>query len=143
MGRKPVANPAVQISISLTQSLVERLDRIPGSRSSNIQKSLNETLPKDYDRSIMEYFFNALHGQITQELIMPALKKAEIESHLRNCWKIPSKRNIWDIVPPEVRDWCHAFVIPLEDELSNLSKEEREIFITIAKRRLHALIEIN
>ena len=143
MGRKPVANPAEQISISLTQSLVARLDRIPGSRSSNIQKSLNETLPKDYDRSIMEYFFNALHGQMTQESIMPALKKAEIESHLRNCWKIPSTRNIWDIVPPEVRDWCHAFVIPLEDELCNLSKEEREIFITIATRRLHALIETN
>ena len=140
MGRKPVTNPAVQLSISLPRDLVERIDRIPGSRSQVIQKSLKETLPKDYDISIMEYFFNALQGQIGQSKIMHALNRASVEEHLRQSWKISSRLNIWDTVPPEVRDWCHAFILPLEEELGNLSDSERELLMIMAKKRLCRLL---
>ena len=140
MGRKPVTNPAVQLSVSLPRDLVERIDRIPGSRSQVIQKSLKETLPKDYDISIMEYFFNALHGQIGQSEVMHALKRTSVEEHLRLSWTISSRLNIWDIVPPEVRDWCHAFVLPLEEELGDLSDSERELLMIMAKKRLCRLL---
>jgi len=140
MGRKPVTNPAVQLSVSLPRDLVERIDRIPGSRSQVIQKSLKETLPKDYDISIMEYFFNALQGQIGQSKIMHALNRASVEEHLRQSWKISSRLNIWDTVPPEVRDWCHAFILPLEEELGNLSDSERELLMIMAKKRLCRLL---
>ena len=50
MGRKPVTNPAVQLSVSLPRDLVERIDRIPGSRSQVIQKSLKETPTPSADR---------------------------------------------------------------------------------------------
>ena len=140
MPRKPVANPAVQVSVSLPRDLVERIDRIPGSRSQVIQKSLKETLPKDYDISIMEYFFNALQGQIGQSKIMHALNRASVEGHLRQSWKISSRLNIWDTVPPEVRDWCHAFILPLEEELGSLSDSERELLMIMAKKRLCRLL---
>ena len=105
-----------------------------------IQKSLKETLPKDYDISIMEYFFNALHGQIGQSEVMHALKRTSVEEHLRLSWTISSRLNIWDIVPPEVRDWCHAFVLPLEEELGDLSDSERELLMIMAKKRLCRLL---
>ena len=140
MGRKPVTNPAVQLSVSLPRNLVERIDRIPGSRSQVIQNSLKETLPKDYDISIMEYFFNALEGQIRHSRVMDALKRTSIEEHLRRSWKISPRLNVWDTVPPEVRDWCHAFILPLEKELGGLSDNEREILMVMAKKRLCRLL---
>ena len=140
MGRKPVDNPAKQLSISLPESLVKRLDRMPGSRSSNIQKSLKQTLPKDYNIGSMEFFFNALEAQKSRDEIWHHLEIAKVEQFFRTCWKIPLNRNVWDIVPPEVRDWCHAFVLPLEEELCQLSEEERKLFIEMAKRRLRKLL---
>lgn len=140
MGRKKVENPAVQLSISLPRDLVDRIDRIPGSRSQVIHKSLKETLPKDYDISIMEYFFNALHGQIGQSKVMTALKRTSVEEHLQRSWNISPRLNIWDTVPPEVRDWCYAFVIPLEEELEHLSADERELLMIMAKKRLCRLL---
>ena len=140
MGRKPVDNRAEPVSISLPKSLLDRLNRMPGSRSSNIQRSLEQTLPKDYDIGSMEFFFNALEVQKSQDEIWHHLKIASVEEFFRTCWKIPLNRNVWDIVPPEVRDWCHAFVLPLEEELCQMSEEERKLFIEMAKRRLRKML---
>ena len=141
MGRKPLKNRTVSVSISLHPDILKKLDNLPGSRSKNIQRILKDTLPQDYDVSIMGYFYNAIHGQNGQSTIMDSLKRTSVEKHLRAEWNISKRQDLWNVVPSEVRDWCYAFIFPLESIIRNISTKELKLLMGIAKKQLDKMLE--
>ena len=133
-------NPARKISISLPINYIDKLDQMNGTRSKIIRDALTTLFDSD-NIEYMEYFFNALHGQIDQSHVMSTLTKKSIENFLRQNVGISVEEDIWDAVPVKVRNWCHAFILPLEDSLTDLSDTERRVLMGIAKKSLGKLLQ--
>jgi hypothetical protein len=136
MGRKPLPNRTQSISISLHPGILDKLDKLPGSRSKNIQSILKKALPEDFDLSIMEYFDVAIQGQRGESTIMHHLKRSEVEEYLRTQWNISKRQDLWNVVPSKVRDWCYGFILPLEDMISELSVDQRNLWVDLAQNQL-------
>jgi hypothetical protein len=140
MSATKTGNPARKISISLPVNYIEILDQMNGTRSKIIREAL-ETLFDTESVEYMEYFFNALHGQIHRSKVMDTLTKSSIEKFLRKHVGVNPEEDLWNVVPAKVRNWCHAFILPLEDSVSELSDEERRCLMGLAKKRLGKLLE--
>ena len=111
-----------------------------GSRSKIIRDALTQLFDSE-NVEYMEYFFNGLHAQMHQARLMDSLTRASVESFLRQNVGATLEEDIWEVVPVKVRNWCHAFVLPLEDSLPDLSDTERTILIGIAKKSLGKLLQ--
>ena len=136
MGRKPLKNRTVAVSISLHPNILDELDKLPGSRSKNIQSILKKSLPENFDLGIMGYFAVAIQGQRGKSTIMHYLKRNEVENYLRTEWKISKRQDLWNVVPSKVRDWCYGFVFPLEDMIGDMSVEQRNLWVDLAQNQL-------
>ena len=133
-------NVAQKISISLPTNFINKLDQMNGSRSKIIRDALTQLFDSE-NVEYMEYFFNGLHAQMHQARLMDSLTRASVESFLRQNVGASLEEDIWEVVPVKVRNWCHAFVLPLEDTLPDLSDTERTILIGIAKKSLGKLLQ--
>lgn len=140
MAQTATQNPARKISISLPINYIEKLDEMNGTRSKIIRESLEQLFDQN-KIEYMGYFFNAIHGQISQSKVMSSLTKSSIEKYLRSCIGVSPEEDLWDIVPTKVRNWCHAFILPLEDSVSILTDDERIALMKLAKSRLWKLLE--
>lgn len=139
MGRKPLKNRTQAVSISLHPEILDKLDKLPGSRSKNIQSILKNALPEDFDLSKMLYFDVAIQGQRGESTIMHHLKRSEVEQYLRTEWKISKRQDLWNVVPSKVRDWCYGFIFPLEDMISEMSVDQRNLWVDLAQNQLKKL----
>jgi lipopolysaccharide biosynthesis protein len=57
---------------------------------------------------------------------------------LRTEWKISKRQDLWNVVPSKVRN-CYGFIFPLEDMISEMSVDQRNLWVDLAQNQLKKL----